>query len=109
MMTPGTPANENPAASNGQAGPFGLQCRSTWYQIDGIWIARCGSFASSGLPVVVSFPETAHEFDPMPSPCGPSTPSSNATLLWTASSVDVGTPAAWTAAVLWLPSLAAVL
>ncbi|CAB4874458.1 unannotated protein [freshwater metagenome] len=38
----------------------------------GIMGARCGSLASSGLPVAVFAPDTAHEFDPMPGPVGPS-------------------------------------
>ena len=38
----------------------------------GIIGARCGSFASSGLPVLVLSPEIAHEFEPIPGPVGPS-------------------------------------
>src|SRR5512140_637469 len=95
MITPGTPANEKPATSNGQASLLGLQCRSTWYQMDGIWIPRCGSLARKGSPVVVRLPETAHELEPMPSPCGPRAPSSRATLLRATASASVGTTAGW--------------
>ena len=34
----------------------------------GMVAPRCGSLASSGLPVVVWSPDTTHEFEPMPSP-----------------------------------------
>ena len=42
--------------------------RLTWDQMPGIERVRCGSLASSGLPVVVRGPETTHEFEPMSSP-----------------------------------------
>src|SRR4051794_1999005 len=67
MITPGTPANVKPAMSNGQADDRDRQCRPIWYQIPGTLGARCGSLASSGLPVAVSAPETTHEFEPTPS------------------------------------------
>ena len=67
MITPGTPANVKPAMSNGQAAESDRQCRPIWYQMPGRLGARCGSLASSGLPVAVSAPETTHEFDPTPS------------------------------------------
>src|SRR5512134_3820303 len=91
MITPGTPAKEKPATSKGHASVYGLQCRSTWYQIDGIWMSRCVSFARIGLPLAVSLPETAHEFEPIPSLIGPSRPSSREMFLATASN---GTPCA---------------
>src|SRR5919202_2751441 len=72
MTTPGTPAKLKPDTSKGQAGDRVWQCRPTWYQIPGRLGARCGSFASSGLPVVVSAPETTHEFEPTPSMPPPS-------------------------------------
>ena len=68
MMTPGTPANENPQTSNGQAAETVRQCRPFWYQMPGMEVPRWGSLASSGLPVVVFEPATTHELEPMPSP-----------------------------------------
>src|SRR5579884_134267 len=52
-----------------------MQCRPTWYQIEGTDGDRCGSFASSGIPVEVSAPETTHEFEPTPLPEGSAGPS----------------------------------
>src|SRR5690242_10836206 len=68
MITPGTPENVKPATSNGQAADSVRQCRPIWYQMPGMPGARCGSLASSGLPVVVSEPATTQEFEPTPSP-----------------------------------------
>ncbi len=68
MTTPGSPAKVNPATSNGQAAESTRQCRPIWYQMPGMDGSRCGSLASSGLPVVVCAPDTTHEFEPMPSP-----------------------------------------
>src|SRR3954452_11473318 len=67
MMTPGTPEKVKPVTSKGQDADSVWQCRPIWYQTPGMPGARCGSLASSGLPVVVSDPETTQEFDPTPS------------------------------------------
>src|SRR5919202_2373916 len=67
MTTPGTPAKPKPDTLNGQDADRVWQCRPTWYQMPGRLGARCGSLASSGLPVVVSDPETTQEFEPTPS------------------------------------------
>src|SRR3954447_20370865 len=67
MTTPGTPAKLKPDTSNGQLREGVWQCSPTWYQTPGRLGARCGSFASSGLPVVVSAPDTTHELEPTPS------------------------------------------
>ncbi len=71
IITPGMPEKVKPATSNGQASLTFLQCRPIWYQIEGNCGARCGSLASSGLPVVVYSPETTQELEPMPLPLGP--------------------------------------
>jgi hypothetical protein len=68
ITTPGSPAKLKPDTSNGHCGPSWLQCRPTWLQMPGMVAPRCGSLASSGLPVVVCAPDTTHEFEPMPSP-----------------------------------------
>ena len=68
MTTPGTPAKEKPLTSIGQASDTVRQLRLFWIQMPGWLTPRCGSLASSGLPVVVREPETAHEFEPTPSP-----------------------------------------
>src|SRR5262245_28311766 len=68
MMTPGTPEKVNPVTSNGQALPGSMQCSPAWYQTDGMDGDRCGSLASSGLPVEVLTPDTTQELDPMPVP-----------------------------------------
>src|SRR5919202_5676160 len=85
LTTPGTPAKLKPDTSKGQAGDRVWQCRPTWYQIPGRLGARCGSFASSGLPVVVSAPETTHEFEPRPSVPPPSRSGTSATAFRAAS------------------------
>src|SRR5262245_52091647 len=72
MITPGTPEKVNPVTSNGQSPLTRVQCSPVWYQIDGSVGARCGSFASMGLPLVVRTPETTQEFEPRPDPAGPS-------------------------------------
>src|SRR5512140_3546250 len=84
MTIPGTPAKENPLTLNGQAAFSGWQCRPTWNQIDGIWLDKCGSLARIGLPVAVNLPERTHEFEPIPSPVGPSKGSSLDRLAWAA-------------------------
>src|SRR5439155_18915186 len=63
--TPGTPANVVPATSNGQSLPTVRQCRPIWYHTDGTAGPRCGSSASSGLPVTEREPATTQEFEPM--------------------------------------------
>ena len=68
MTTPGTPAKEKPLTSSGHAVDTVRQLRLFWIQMPGWLTPRCGSLASSGLPVVVRAPETAHEFEPTPSP-----------------------------------------
>src|SRR5450759_3803715 len=83
ITTPGTPANENPVTSYGQVVLTGRQCSPTWDQMEGIWIDRCGSFASSGIPEAVRDPETAHELDPIPAPEGPSSASRLEKRAWT--------------------------
>src|SRR3954453_22602796 len=67
MTTPGTPANVKPATANGHACDGVWQCRPIWYQMPGMLGARCGSLASSGLPVEVSRPDTTQELEPTPS------------------------------------------
>src|SRR6478735_10384678 len=69
MTTPGTPEKVKPDTRKGHAWLTWRHWRLTCDQMPGIDSARCGSFASSGLPVVVREPETTHEFDPMSSPC----------------------------------------
>src|SRR5215212_9919035 len=69
MTTPGSPEKLKPETSYGQSLVTLLQCRPTWVQMPGMVAPRCGSLASSGLPVVVCSPDTTHEFEPMPSPC----------------------------------------
>src|SRR3954452_18660328 len=68
MTTPGRPEKLKPETSNGHVLPTLLQCSPTCVQIPGMVAPRCGSLASSGLPVVVWSPETTQEFDPTPSP-----------------------------------------
>ena len=68
MITPGTPAKEKPLTSSGQACDTVRQLRLFWIQMPGWLTPRCGSLASSGFPVVVRAPDTAHEFEPMPAP-----------------------------------------
>src|SRR4051794_1121998 len=68
MMTPGIPAKVKPATSNGHAAETARQCSPVWYQMLGIEVPWWGSFASSGLPVVVLDPATTQELEPMPSP-----------------------------------------
>ena len=54
MTTPGMPG-EGVARRRrtGRSLETVRQCRPIWYQTEGSWGARCGSLASSGLPVVV--------------------------------------------------------
>src|SRR3954469_8398157 len=68
MMTPGIPAKVKPATSNGHVAETARQCSPVWYQMLGIEVPWWGSFASSGLPVVVLDPATTQELEPMPSP-----------------------------------------
>ena len=101
MTTPGSPEKVKPVTSYGQEAPTVRQCRPIWYHSDGIWGARCGSFASSGLPVVVYFPETTQELEPMPLPDGPSSAGTLSTLLDSADSwvAEYDTPGAGAAVV----------
>ena len=69
MTTPGTPEKLNPETWKGHCGDTVRHWRLTWVQMPGIPRERCGSLASSGLPVVVRSPETTQEFEPMASPC----------------------------------------
>src|SRR5512143_2134993 len=64
--TPGTPGNETPATSYGQAASTVRQCNPFMYQIDGIELPRCGSFASSAPPVTDSDGATTQLFEPIP-------------------------------------------
>src|SRR6476469_391516 len=68
MTTTGSPEKEEPATSKGQSLPTLRQCRPVWYQMPGTPGARCGSLASSGLPVLEREGPTTQELDPMPSP-----------------------------------------
>src|SRR5512139_1046691 len=68
MITPGTPAKEKPLTSRGHEGETVRQLRLFWIQMPGWLTPRCGSLASSGLPVVVREPATTHEFEPTPAP-----------------------------------------
>jgi hypothetical protein len=72
MITPGTPEKVTPATSNGHAVLTVLQCRPIWYQMEGIRGPRCGSLASSGLPVADREPAMTQELEPIPLPFGPS-------------------------------------
>src|SRR5512140_1069231 len=68
MTTPGTPAKEKPLTSIGQACDTVRQLRLFWIQMPGWLTPRCGSLASSGLPVVGRDPATTQEVEPRPSP-----------------------------------------
>src|SRR3954452_7158033 len=68
MTTPGSPEKVKPDTWKGHAALRVRHWRLTWPQMPGIERARCGSLASSGLPVVVREPETPHGWEPMPSP-----------------------------------------
>src|SRR5215207_3432047 len=99
ITTPGSPENEYPLTSNGHSAVTSVQCSPTWYQVDGAAGPRCGSLASSGLPVFVRLPASTHEFDPIPWPFGPSSvgmaPSPSRTARSTvATSVPTGSSAA---------------
>jgi hypothetical protein len=67
MITPGTPEKEKPVTSNAHVSVSFRQCSPTWYHTDGIDADRCGSLASSGLPLAVCSPATTHELEPRPS------------------------------------------
>ena len=56
--TAGTPGSVPPIASR----PGALRCAK--YQTGGAVRPRCGSFASTGLPLALRAPLTTHEFDP---------------------------------------------
>ena len=68
MTTPGRPEKEKPETSNGHWALTVRQCSPIWYQMPGMPVPRCGSLASSGLPVLVRLPATTQELEPMPSP-----------------------------------------
>src|SRR5690625_7859001 len=65
ITIPGIPAKPKPATSNGQWASTVRQCSPCWYQIPGTDGARCGSLASSGIPVAVCSQETTQVFDPL--------------------------------------------
>jgi hypothetical protein len=71
MITPGTPEKEKPVTSYAHSSVTFRQCSPTWYQTDGIDADRCGSLASSGLPLAVCSPATTHELEPRPSRSAP--------------------------------------
>ena len=74
ITTPGTEARLKPDTSNGHALVMLRQCSPTWAKVDGMEVARCGSFPSIALPDAVRAPDTAQEFDPAcPSNCEPGT------------------------------------
>jgi hypothetical protein len=58
---PGTPGSVAPIASS----PGAVSCAK--YHTGGAVRPRCGSFASSGLPLALRLPLTTQLFDPAPS------------------------------------------
>ena len=64
--TPGTPGNETPATSYGQAVDTVRQCSPLRYQIDGIEMPRCGSFASSAPRLADMAGPTTQSLEPIP-------------------------------------------
>src|SRR5438067_7274995 len=64
--TAGPPGSVAPTTSTSPAE------RCARYQIDGRRVPRCGSLASSGLPVAVSAPSTTQLFEPSASVVPPS-------------------------------------
>src|SRR6185369_4869121 len=64
--------NVTPTTSHGQLSDTTRQCRPFMIQTDGIPKPRCGSLASSGLPLSVFEPATTQLFEPTPwSPARP--------------------------------------
>ena len=64
ITTPGTDARLKPDTSNGHALVKLRQCSPTCAKVDGIEVARCGSFPA--LPCRTRCaPDTAQEFDPI--------------------------------------------
>ena len=61
MTTPGTPGMENPVSAMSEF------VSATSYQMLGLRTGRCGSPASSGLPLFVFDPPSAQQLDPSPS------------------------------------------
>jgi hypothetical protein len=68
MTTPGKPAKVKPETSNGHSELSERQCSPAWYHVPGMPTPRCGSLASSGLPVLDFSGPTTQEFEPTPSP-----------------------------------------
>jgi len=68
MITPGTPEKVKPEVSRVHASVISRQCRPICIQIPGWLIPRCGSLASSGMPVALCSPSTTHELLPIPRP-----------------------------------------
>ena len=73
-MTPGAPGKDRPRSSKGQSAvrrtvpSSATPCSAISYQIEGIWMPRCMSLASSGLPLAVRLPDTTQLFEPTPEP-----------------------------------------
>src|SRR5262245_40119119 len=61
ITTPGTPEKVKPATLYSHS-----QCRPIWYQMPGMVGLRCGSLASSRLPVAVLHPAMTQELHPIP-------------------------------------------
>ena len=79
--TAGTPGKLIPAKSKPQASETVRQCIPIWYQSEGMAGPRWGSLTSRALPVAVCAGPTAQELDPTPSPTGPISVSSVASML----------------------------
>jgi hypothetical protein len=73
-MTHGVPGNEKPRTWNGEPAflpgwaSVAVHARSISYQIEGIWMPRCGSLARIGLPLAVRDPAMTQLLLPMPAP-----------------------------------------
>src|SRR5205807_6986770 len=65
MATAGTPGSVAPITSKS---PADMCAR---YHVDGARVPRCGSLASSGLPLAVSVPSTTQLFEPSASDAAP--------------------------------------
>src|SRR5918997_49502 len=101
MITPGKPAKENPATSNGQSADTSSQCSPTWAHTPGAVRARWGSLARIGSPDAVCSPETTQELEPVPSPRATTTgtaASASCAACNACSSAGLAYPAAWSAA-----------
>ena len=72
MITPGTPEKPKPGDVE-RAAPVDDAALQADLMPDARQRSapRCGSLASSGIPLSVRSPDTTHEFEPMPSPTSP--------------------------------------